>query len=78
MYLAEDDHSGDVFECKLGNLPAGEMADLTMCYVIELSPEVDGILRFTLPMVLNPRYSPGKLDDRVRIKDITCNIFFFL
>ena len=30
MLLSEDDHSGDIFECNLGNLPAGETAMLTI------------------------------------------------
>ncbi|XP_063435543.1 von Willebrand factor A domain-containing protein 5A-like [Mytilus trossulus] len=58
MLLSEDDASGDIFECKLGNLPAGEKALLTMSYVVELSVETDGKVRFTLPTVLTPRYSP--------------------
>lgn len=70
VYLAEDDLSGDVFECKLGNLPPRETAVLTFCYVTELSPQVNGSLKFTLPMVLNPRYSPMHMVDRTEeIKD---------
>ena len=60
MLLSEDDSAGDIFECKLGNLPAGETAKLTMSYVVELSVEPEGKMRFTVPTVLNPRYSPGK------------------
>ncbi|CAC5412219.1 unnamed protein product [Mytilus coruscus] len=58
MLLSEDDTSADIFECKLGNLPAGEWALLTISYVVELSVETDGKIRFTLPTVLTPRYSP--------------------
>ncbi|CAG2188436.1 unnamed protein product [Mytilus edulis] len=58
MLLSEDDASADIFECKLGNLPAGERALLTISYVVELSVETDGKVRFTLPTVLTPRYSP--------------------
>ncbi|XP_052099163.1 von Willebrand factor A domain-containing protein 5A-like isoform X2 [Mytilus californianus] len=58
MLLSEDDASADIFECKLGNLPAGERALLTISYVVELSVETDGKMRFTLPTVLTPRYSP--------------------
>jgi hypothetical protein len=29
MLLSEDDTAGDIFECKIGNLPAGETALLT-------------------------------------------------
>ncbi|VDI27450.1 Hypothetical predicted protein [Mytilus galloprovincialis] len=58
MLLSEDDASADIFECKLGNLPAGEKALLTISYVVELSVETDRKVRFTLPTVLTPRYSP--------------------
>ncbi|XP_063434587.1 von Willebrand factor A domain-containing protein 5A-like isoform X2 [Mytilus trossulus] len=58
LFMSEADTAGDTFECKLGNLPAGESAVLTLSYVVELSVEPDGKLRFILPTVLNPRYSP--------------------
>jgi hypothetical protein len=51
---------GDIFECKIGNLPAGETALLTVGFIAELSVEPEGKMRFTLPTVLNPRYFPGK------------------
>lgn len=44
----------------LGNLPAGTEAELKMSYVLELSQNKDGKVYFTLPTVLNPRYSPGE------------------
>jgi hypothetical protein len=59
MLLKEDSSAGDIFSCMLGNLPAKTEASLVMKYVIELPQEPDGQLRFTLPTVLNPRYSPG-------------------
>ena len=58
MLLSEDDTAGDIFECKIGNLPAGETALLTMGFIAELSVEPEGKMRFTLPTVLNPRYFP--------------------
>ncbi|XP_071169512.1 von Willebrand factor A domain-containing protein 5A-like isoform X2 [Mytilus edulis] len=58
MLLEEDDTAGDIFECKLGNLPGGETALLTMSYAVELSYQPGGAVRFTLPTVLNPRYMP--------------------
>ncbi|XP_076104765.1 von Willebrand factor A domain-containing protein 5A-like [Mytilus galloprovincialis] len=58
LFISEADTAGDTFECKLGNLPAGESAVLTLSYVVELSVQPDGKLRFILPTVLNPRYSP--------------------
>ena len=60
MLLEEDDTAGDIFECKLGNLPGGETALLTMSYAVELSYQPCGAVRFTLPTVLNPRYMPGE------------------
>jgi hypothetical protein len=39
MLLAEDDTAGDIFECRLSNLPARETAILTLSYVVELSAE---------------------------------------
>ncbi|XP_076102079.1 von Willebrand factor A domain-containing protein 5A-like isoform X2 [Mytilus galloprovincialis] len=57
MFLSECETSADIFVCKLGNLPSGEVAILTMSYVAELSVETDGKMRFTLPTVLLPRYS---------------------
>ncbi|XP_076104568.1 von Willebrand factor A domain-containing protein 5A-like isoform X1 [Mytilus galloprovincialis] len=58
MLLEEDDTAGDIFECKLGNLPGGETALLTMSYAVELLYHPGGAVRFTLPTVLNPRYMP--------------------
>ncbi|CAC5422000.1 unnamed protein product [Mytilus coruscus] len=58
MLLEEEDTAGDIFECKLGNLPGGETALLTMSYAVELSYQPGGAVRFTLPTVLNPRYMP--------------------
>ncbi|XP_075913389.1 von Willebrand factor A domain-containing protein 5A-like [Petromyzon marinus] len=49
---------GDVFQCVLGNLGAGEVAELRVEFVSELPVEPDGAVRFCLPTVLNPRYTP--------------------
>ncbi|XP_061434452.1 von Willebrand factor A domain-containing protein 5A-like [Lethenteron reissneri] len=54
--LSED--RGDVFQCMLGNLGAGEGAELQVEFVSELAVEPDGAVRFCLPTVLNPRYTP--------------------
>ncbi|XP_075913294.1 von Willebrand factor A domain-containing protein 5A-like isoform X4 [Petromyzon marinus] len=54
--LSED--RGDVFQCMLGNLGAGEGAELRVEFVSELAVEPDGAVRFCLPTVLNPRYTP--------------------
>ena len=61
LLLKEDDSAGDIFQCSLGNLPPKTEAKISFSYVIELPQEPDGKIRFTLPTVLNPRYSPGKL-----------------
>ncbi|XP_078471868.1 von Willebrand factor A domain-containing protein 5A-like [Lampetra planeri] len=57
--LSED--RGDVFQCMLGNLGAGEGAELRVEFVSELAVEPDGAVRFCLPTVLNPRYTPPGL-----------------
>ncbi|XP_060603762.1 von Willebrand factor A domain-containing protein 5A-like isoform X2 [Ruditapes philippinarum] len=57
LLLKEDTSAGDIFSCMLGNLPAQSEATLVMKYVTQLPQETDGQFRFTLPTVLNPRYS---------------------
>ncbi|XP_074071451.1 von Willebrand factor A domain-containing protein 5A-like isoform X2 [Macrotis lagotis] len=54
--LEQDRSSSDIFSCSIGNLPAGQMAAVTLSYVQELSLEADGAVRFVLPTILNPRY----------------------
>ncbi|XP_044132181.1 von Willebrand factor A domain-containing protein 5A-like isoform X2 [Bufo gargarizans] len=56
--LEEDKSSADVFSCNVGNLPPGQEAEVTLKYVRELPVEADGAVRFVLPAVLNPRYTP--------------------
>ncbi|KAM3939790.1 von Willebrand factor A domain-containing protein 5A-like isoform 2-T2 [Leptodactylus fuscus] len=56
--LEEDESSADIFRCKVGNLPPGEEAVVTLKYVRELPVEADGAVRFVVPAVLNPRYTP--------------------
>ena len=63
-FLAEEsDTSGDIFRCKIGNLPPGSDAILSFSYVVDLAESTDGdddgSVVFTLPSVLNPRYSPA-------------------
>ena len=60
MLLKEEDRVGDIFQCTLGNLPSQTDSRVIFSYVIELPQEPDGKVRFTLPTVLNPRYSSGK------------------
>ncbi|KAM8960962.1 von Willebrand factor A domain-containing protein 5A-like [Pelodytes ibericus] len=56
--LEEDQSSGDIFSCSVGNLLPGQEAEVTLLYVQELAVEADGAVRFVLPAVLNPRYNP--------------------
>ncbi|XP_040191528.1 von Willebrand factor A domain-containing protein 5A-like [Rana temporaria] len=56
--LEEDESSADIFSCCVGNLPPGQEAEVTLKYVRELPMEADGAVRFVLPAVLNPRYTP--------------------
>ncbi|XP_063309860.1 von Willebrand factor A domain-containing protein 5A-like [Pelobates fuscus] len=56
--LEEDKSSGDIFSCTVGNLLPGQEAEVTLCFVRELPVEADGAVRFVLPAVLNPRYTP--------------------
>lgn len=56
--LEQDISSGDIFSCSVGNLPPGQEASVTLSFVRELALEADGAVRFVLPAVLNPRYTP--------------------
>nr|DBA23808.1 TPA: hypothetical protein GDO54_014686 [Pyxicephalus adspersus] len=60
--LEEDNSSADVFSCSVGNLPPGQEAEVTLKYVRELPVEADGAVRFVLPAILNPRYTPKDHD----------------
>ncbi|XP_043937298.1 von Willebrand factor A domain-containing protein 5A-like [Protopterus annectens] len=57
--LEEDEMSGDIFHCTLGNLPPAQEAAVCISYVIQLFLEADQAVRFVLPAVLNPRYCPA-------------------
>jgi len=60
MLLEEDDASGDIFRCLVGNLPSGAEAAIKFAYVIELRLTPDGAVTFVLPTQLNPRYNPSE------------------
>uniref|UniRef100_A0AAY5ETL5 Uncharacterized protein n=1 Tax=Electrophorus electricus TaxID=8005 RepID=A0AAY5ETL5_ELEEL len=60
--LEESEESVDVFRLSVGCLPPGQSAAVTFVYVTELSVQADHSLRFCLPVVLNPRYSPPAHD----------------
>ncbi|XP_051779084.1 von Willebrand factor A domain-containing protein 5A-like isoform X22 [Erpetoichthys calabaricus] len=56
--LEESDESPDVFRLSVGSLPAGQTASVSLSYVTELPVQADDALRFFLPTVLCPRYTP--------------------
>ncbi|XP_048477218.1 von Willebrand factor A domain-containing protein 5A-like, partial [Rhincodon typus] len=56
--LEEDSSSSDIFSCTVGNLPPGQSATVSFSFVQELAIEADGAVRFVLPAILNPRYTP--------------------
>ncbi|XP_073669403.1 von Willebrand factor A domain-containing protein 5A-like isoform X2 [Paramisgurnus dabryanus] len=57
--LEESEESSDVFRLSVGCLSPGQNADITITYITELSVQADHSLRFCLPAVLNPRYTPA-------------------
>uniref|UniRef100_A0A671KZ76 von Willebrand factor A domain-containing protein 5A-like n=1 Tax=Sinocyclocheilus anshuiensis TaxID=1608454 RepID=A0A671KZ76_9TELE len=60
--LEESTVSPDVFRLSVGCLSAGQNAAVTIIYVTELAVQADHSLRFCLPAVLNPRYTPAEAD----------------
>ncbi|XP_043914200.1 von Willebrand factor A domain-containing protein 5A-like isoform X2 [Protopterus annectens] len=60
--LEQDESSSDVFTCTVGNLPPKQEATVGLAFVMELPLEADGAVRFVLPGVLNPRYTPQGFD----------------
>ena len=56
--LAEE-NSGDIFSISLGNLPPKSEAHLRLRLAGELSLDAEGAVRFSLPAVLKPRYTPS-------------------
>ncbi|KAG1952442.1 von Willebrand factor A domain-containing protein 5A [Pimephales promelas] len=57
--LEESAESPDVFGLSVGCLLPGQNAAVTIIYVTELDVQADHSLRFCLPAVLNPRYTPA-------------------
>ena len=58
-----EEKAGDIFSLSLGNLPSGSNAEIKLKMVGELSIEADGRVRFSLPSVLKPRYTPEGSSD---------------
>ena len=63
--LAEE-KSGDIFSISLGNLPPQSEAKLHLKLAGELAIDADGAVRFSLPAVLKPRYTPTGSTDPLR------------
>ncbi|XP_057185508.1 von Willebrand factor A domain-containing protein 5A-like isoform X12 [Triplophysa rosa] len=57
--LEESEESSDVFKLSVGCLSPGQNAAISITYITELSVQADHALRFCLPAVLNPRYTPA-------------------
>ncbi|XP_026094204.1 von Willebrand factor A domain-containing protein 5A-like isoform X4 [Carassius auratus] len=57
--LEKSAESPDVFRLCVGCLSAGQDAAVTIIYITELAVQADHSLRFCLPAVLNPRYTPA-------------------
>jgi len=58
-----EEKAGDIFSLSLGNLPSGSEAKIKLRMVGELPIDADGRVRFTLPSVLKPRYTPEGSSD---------------
>ena len=66
--LAEE-KSGDIFSISLGNLPPKAEAELDLKLVGELPLDAEGAVRFSLPAVLKPRYTPLGSTDPLALVD---------
>ncbi len=58
-----EEKKGDIFSLVLGNLPPREKAVIQLTMVGELAVEPTGAVRFVLPTVLKPRYTPSGSTD---------------
>ena len=66
--LAEE-VTGDIFSISLGNLPPNKDAELHLKLAGELTLDAEGGMRFSLPAVLKPRYTPvGSTDPLGKIE----------
>ncbi|XP_073720719.1 von Willebrand factor A domain-containing protein 5A isoform X6 [Misgurnus anguillicaudatus] len=71
--LEESKESSDVFRLSVGCLSPGQNADITITYITELSVQADHSLRFCLPAVLNPRYTPAGSDAGIVSEILSCD-----
>lgn len=58
-----EEKTGDIFSLSLGNLPPKTEAKLNLSLAGELPIDAEGGVRFTLPAVLKPRYTPSGSKD---------------
>ena len=58
-----EEKKGDIFSLVLGNLPPGKEAEIHLTMVGELDIDAEGSVRFSLPAVLKPRYTPSGTED---------------
>uniref|UniRef100_A0A672HXG0 von Willebrand factor A domain-containing protein 5A-like n=1 Tax=Salarias fasciatus TaxID=181472 RepID=A0A672HXG0_SALFA len=73
--LEESDQSPDIFSMRVGCLPPGESASIRLEYVTELAVQADEGLRFCLPAVLNPRYTPqGSEAPAVQVNSVPASL----
>ena len=62
-----EEKTGDIFSLSLGSLLSGSEAEIKLRMVGELPIEADGRVRFTLPSVLKPRYTPEGSSDPLAV-----------
>lgn len=58
-----EEKSGDIFSISLGNLPPMKDAEIYLKVVSELPIDAEENVRFSLPSVLKPRYTPADSSD---------------
>ena len=61
-----EEKSGDIFSISLGNLPPQSEAKLHLKLAGELPIDAEGAVRFSLPAVLKPRYTPTGSTDPLK------------
>ncbi|RFU29257.1 hypothetical protein B7463_g7098, partial [Scytalidium lignicola] len=61
-YLEQSNEAGDVFQIKLGNIPAGKTIHVQITYIGELNHHGSDGIKFTIPTSIAPRYGSGPSD----------------
>ncbi|XP_063053952.1 von Willebrand factor A domain-containing protein 5A-like, partial [Engraulis encrasicolus] len=74
--LEEKEQGSNVFQLTVGSLPPGQSAAITLVYISELAMQADDALRFCLPTVFNPLYTPQASHTTVTpMKQLLCASF---